>query len=65
MWKKRREEKFLKDMSKITHDCRISYVNSKFYLLIPYYKFEVISKPKNLIVSIDFGIRTFQTCYIR
>jgi len=53
---------FLKDI-RIEHDCRISYVNSNFYLLVPYYKYEAVSKPSNLIVSIDSGIRTFQACY--
>jgi transposase len=61
--KKGQKKKILLKDIRIKHDCRISYANSKFYLLIPYYKPDVISKPSNSIVSIDSGIRTFQTCY--
>jgi putative transposase len=47
----------------IKHDCRISYQNEKFYILVPYKKKEEIQKPEHDIISIDSGIRTFQTGY--
>lgn len=47
----------------IEHDCRISYQNEKFYLLIPFEKKEKETIPKYDIISLDSGIRTFQTGY--
>jgi len=59
--KRKRVEK-LKN-TKIGHDCKLSYVNGKFFLLVPYEKEEVISTPEHQVISIDSGIRTFQTGY--
>lgn len=47
----------------IEHDCRISYQYGKFYLLVPYEKKEIVTEPKISTISIDSGIRTFQTGY--
>ena len=52
----------LKDIP-INHGCRISYNNEKFYLLIPYMKEEQKTEPKFNTISMDSGIRTFQTGY--
>ena len=56
----------------IKHDCRISYINSNFFLLIPIEKEELIKLTKKTdtklsenhsIISINSGVRTFQTGY--
>jgi transposase len=61
---KRRKKKVVSiEDIKINHDCRISYQNGKFYLLIPHRKKEDIFEPEHKIISIDSGIRTFQTGY--
>jgi IS605 OrfB family transposase len=52
----------LKD-TKIDHDCRMSYKNGRFFLLVPYEKKEEQSFPEHKVISIDSGIRTFQTGY--
>ena len=49
--------------AKINHSCRLSYKNERYYLLVPYMKEEETSNPDHKVVSIDSGIRTFQTGY--
>ena len=45
-------------------DCKILYQNCNFFLLIPYEKEEKIIMDKPLaIISLDSGVRTFQTGY--
>jgi putative transposase len=61
-YKKGKERIKLCDID-IDNDCRISYENSKFFLLVPYYKEEEKSNPNHSVISIDSGIRTFQTGY--
>ena len=61
-YKKGRTRIKLRDIN-IEHDCRISYENSRFFLLIPYYKEEIKPIPRHTVISLDSGIRTFQTGY--
>ena len=49
--------------AKIKHGCRLSYKNERFYLLVPYKQEEPTSNPDHKVISIDSGIRTFQTGY--
>ena len=47
----------------IEKDSRISYENLNFFLLIPYMKEELKTNPRHTVISLDSGIRTFQTGY--
>jgi IS605 OrfB family transposase len=49
--------------TEINHGCRLSYENERFYLLVPYDEKEQKSEPKFSVISIDSGVRTFQTGY--
>ena len=60
VYKSRKKKIKIKDLE-INHDCRISYQYDKYYLLIPYKKEEVKSNPNYSCISLDSGIRTFQT----
>ena len=61
-YKKGKTKIKLRDIN-IEHDCRISYENSRFFLLIPYYKEETKTVPRHTVISLDSGIRTFQAGY--
>jgi len=61
-YKKGKTKIKLRDIN-IERDCRISYENSRFFLLIPYDKEETNTVPRHTVISLDSGIRTFQTGY--
>lgn len=59
------ESGFIKSTEKfeINHDCSIHFDGIYYYLLVPYEKPVKESNSDNFFVSLDPGIRKFQTCY--
>ena len=59
------ESGFIKSTEKfeINHDCSIHFDGIHYYLLVPYEKTVKESNADNFFVSLDPGIRKFQTCY--
>lgn len=59
------ESGFIKSREKfeINHDCSIHFDGIYYYLLVPYEKPVKESNADNFFVSLDPGIRKFQTCY--
>ena len=51
------------DDIKINHDCRLTYHNNKYYLHIPTDTFSDENQVFGSIISLDSGVRTFQTGY--
>ena len=59
------EIKSSEPFNKITKECRLSYNfrTDKFVLCVPYTKFTSVTTERNDIISLDPGIKTFQTGY--
>jgi IS605 OrfB family transposase len=58
----KRKSVLLQDI-KIDHDCRLTMNNNKYYLHIPTQSFFENEEHTSGIISLDSGIRTFQTGY--
>ena len=47
----------------LEYDCRLAFQNDEWYLVVPFKKLVSTKKPENGIMSLDPGVRTFQTGY--
>ena len=56
--KNKRKKKFT-----INHDCSITKIHKKYFILIPIKETHKYKKAKYDTISLDPGVRTFQTCY--